>query len=219
MSGLHPPRRPALRFGAPHRSPHLAALADALAALDGEAERIEGWGRLTADVTMAGGRLLAAGNGGSAAQAQHLTSELVGRFRTERRGLSAVSLHADTSSLTAIGNDYGMAEVYRRGVEAHGRRGDVLVALSTSGASENILAAVETARTLGLRTLGLTGRAPNPLAELVDDVVCIDAGSTATVQELHLVCVHLLCDAVDRRVAEVESLTAVAELPPVGGVR
>ncbi|MDP8962008.1 MAG: SIS domain-containing protein [Actinomycetota bacterium] len=158
---------------------------------------LERWGRELAGILGDGGRLLAVGNGGSAAQAQHLTAELVGRYRDDRQPFSAISLHADTSSLTAIANDYGVEAAFARQVVAHGREGDVLVALSTSGHSRNVVAAVRVARQFGLRTWGLTGRRPNPVAELCDEVVAVDGPSTATTQEVHLVLIHLLCAAVD----------------------
>jgi D-sedoheptulose 7-phosphate isomerase len=176
---------------------HLAALAGPLAALEADVDRIDAWGRHLARVLTRGGRLLAAGNGGSAAQAQHLTSELVGRYRDDRPAFSAIALHADTSALTAIVNDYSGAALFARQVEAHGRAGDVLVALSTSGSSRNVLAAVDAAHGRGMTTWALTGRAPNPLAACCDDAVCVDAPATATAQEVHLVVVHLLCAAVD----------------------
>jgi D-sedoheptulose 7-phosphate isomerase len=140
---------------------------------------------------------LACGNGGSAAEAQHLTAELVGRFRDERIPLSAISLHADTSALTAIANDYGTDEMFARGVRAHGRPGDILVALSTSGTSPNVLAAVKSAHETGLVTWAMTGPAPNPLAAMCDDAICVEAPTTATVQEIHLLLVHALCIALD----------------------
>jgi glycosyltransferase involved in cell wall biosynthesis/phosphoheptose isomerase len=180
---------------------HLAALRDALGAVEQEAERLESWGRALAVRLLEGGRLLTVGNGGSAAQAQHLTAELVGRFQAERRALSALCLHADTSSLTAIANDYGADEAFARQVRAHGRRGDVLIALSTSGRSTNVLAAVEAARDVGMATWSVTGIGPNPLADLCDDAICLPGATTATVQELHLVALHVLCCAVDREVA------------------
>ena len=183
---------------------HLEALRQGLAALQTDAAQLARWGEHVADVTLAGGRLLATGNGGSAAQAQHLTSELVGRYRDERRPLSALALCSEGASLTAIGNDYGGEEVFRRAVLAHGRSGDVLIALSTSGASENVLAAVSAAAELGMTTLALTGPGPNALLDAVDEGLAVSGPSTATVQELHLVCVHLLCEAVDRRVAQRE---------------
>jgi D-sedoheptulose 7-phosphate isomerase len=179
---------------------HLAALLPALEGLERDLERIQHWGRLAADTLSRGGRLLAVGNGGSAAQAQHRTSELVGRFRDERPPLSALSLHAESSSLTAIANDYGVEEVFARQVRAHGRPGDVLVAFSTSGRSPNVLCAVEAARRGGLTVLGLTGPAPNELELACDDAVTVEAESTATVQEVHQVAVHLLCVAVDEHV-------------------
>jgi D-sedoheptulose 7-phosphate isomerase len=188
---------------------HLAALHRPLAELESSVDRIDAWGRHLARVLTGGGRLLALGNGGSAAQAQHLTSELVGRYRDDRRPFSAVSLHAETSSVTAIVNDYGADDVFARQVLAHGRDGDVLVALSTSGRSPNVLAAVAAARECGMTSWALTGRAPNPLVEACDDVVVVDAPYTATVQEIHQVVVHLLCASVD---VAVGASTALAHL-------
>lgn len=178
---------------------HICALAQAVDRIEPQSARLAVWGEQLADVFNAGGRLLACGNGGSAAEAQHLTAELVGRFRDERMPLSAIALHADTSALTAITNDYGADEMFARGVAAHGRPGDVLVALSTSGSSSNVLAAVKAAHEGGLTTWALTGPAPNPLAAMCDDAICVDAESTATVQEMHLVLVHALCIALDDR--------------------
>jgi D-sedoheptulose 7-phosphate isomerase len=176
---------------------HLAALCHPLGALEADVDRIDAWGRHLARVLLDGGRLLAAGNGGSAAQAQHLTSELVGRYRDDRPAFSAIALHAESSALTAIVNDYGAAAAFGRQVEAHGRPGDVLVALSTSGSSRNVLAAVDAATARGMTTWALTGRAPNPLAACCDDAVCVDAPATATVQEVHQIVVHLVCAAFD----------------------
>ena len=183
---------------------HVDALVRALGGLDGELPRLRQWAGVLAGVLAGGGRLLAAGNGGSAAQAQHLTSELVGRYRDDRRPYSAIPLHAEPSSLTAITNDYGADEAFARQVLAHGRPGDVLVALSTSGASRNILAAVESGLASGLTVWALTGRAPNPLASLAQDALCVDAADTATVQEVHLVTVHLLCAFFDVEVGASE---------------
>ncbi|MER7112074.1 D-sedoheptulose-7-phosphate isomerase [Streptomyces sp. NPDC000229] len=181
---------------------HCRALADALARFRRDhLDRIAQWGGHLAAVLPVGGRLLAAGNGGSAAQAQHLTAELVGRYQHERPAFSAISLHAETSSVTAIGNDYGFDQVYARQVAAHGRPGDVLMLLSTSGRSANLIAAAVTARQAGLRVWALTGARPNPLAEAADEALCVEAGSTATVQETHLVAVHLLCESFDAAVA------------------
>jgi D-sedoheptulose 7-phosphate isomerase len=156
------------------------------------------WGTRLAAVLEAGGRLLAAGNGGSAAQAQHLTAELVGRYRDDRPPYSAICLSAETSSLTAICNDYPPEELFARQVEAHGRPGDVLVLMSTSGSSPNIVAAGERARQCGITVWAFTGPRPNPLAEVADEALSVDARFTATVQELHLVGLHILCAGLDR---------------------
>jgi D-sedoheptulose 7-phosphate isomerase len=158
------------------------------------------WGHHLAGVLVQGGRVLACGNGGSAAQAQHLTAELVGRYRQDRRPLSAIALHADTSTLTAIANDYPPDELYARQAEAHGREGDVLIALSTSGRSPNVVAAAGAARGRGLTTWAFTGPAPNPLMAVTDDALAVDASYAATVQEVHQVAIHLLCAAVDSAV-------------------
>jgi D-sedoheptulose 7-phosphate isomerase len=176
---------------------HFDALRDAVGRTSGETMRLQGWGRHLAAVLSGGGRLLACGNGGSAAEAQHLTAELVGRFRDERMPLSAISLHADTSALTAIANDYGEDEMFARGVRAHGRPGDVLIGLSTSGSSRNVLGAVKAADEIGMTTWALTGPAPNALAGMCDEAICVEAPSTATVQEIHLLLVHALCLALD----------------------
>jgi D-sedoheptulose 7-phosphate isomerase len=176
---------------------HFSALAQAVDQIGPQAPKLAAWGRRLADVLTDGGRLLACGNGGSAAEAQHLTAELVGRFRDERMPLSAISLHADTSALTAITNDYGSDEMFARGVRAHGRPGDVLIALSTSGTSPNVLAAVKAAHETGLTAWALAGPAPNPLAAICDDAICVEAPTTATVQEIHLLLVHALCIGLD----------------------
>lgn len=177
---------------------HFAALRSALARMEEAASaRTESWGRHLAGVLDGGGRLLACGNGGSAAEAQHLTGELVGRFLHERRPLSAIALHTDTSALTAIGNDYGGHESFARQVFAHGRPGDVLIALSTSGASRNVVSAAKAAHEVGMTAWALTGPAPNTLAAVCDDAIAVEAPSVATVQEIHLALVHALCIAID----------------------
>jgi phosphoheptose isomerase len=191
---------------------HLAALRVPLAELEREVERLERWGEHLARVLAGGGRLLALGNGGSAAQAQHLTSELVGRYRDDRPPLSALALHAETSSLTAITNDYGAEAAFARQVRAHGRPGDVLIGLSTSGRSGNVLAAADAALDGGLTAWGLTGPAPNPLSELADDVVAVDAAATATVQEIHQIAIHLLCAEIDCRLGVAPALSIAEEM-------
>jgi D-sedoheptulose 7-phosphate isomerase len=154
----------------------------------------------------AGGKLLAAGNGGSAAEAQHLTGELVGRLvpTRERGALPAISLHADTSSLTAVGNDYGYDQVFARQVEAIGRTGDVLLVLSTSGASRNLVAAVDVANARGLVTIGLLGPGVKPLHERCAHVIAVDSPSMQVVQECHLLLLHVLAEQVEDLVAAID---------------
>jgi phosphoheptose isomerase len=177
---------------------HVRALADALDSCGPRLARTaDRWGRHLAHVLPLGHRLLVAGNGGSAAQAQHLTAELVGRYRDDRPPLSAIALHAETSSLTAITNDFGAEEMFARQVLAHGRPQDVLVLLSTSGRSPNVLRAATAGRQAGLAVWAMTGPTPNPVADLSDDVLAVDGCSAATVQELHLVALHLVCAALD----------------------
>lgn len=176
---------------------HLARVRLALDQLDPVLPRVADWaGRLSARL-VAGGRVLAMGNGGSAAQAEHFTAELVGRYQTERPPFSAIALTAGTATLTALGNDYGVDELFARQVEAHGRDGDLLLALSTSGRSPNVVRAVACARDLGITTVALTGAAPNPLAGLAHDAIAVDSKDTATVQEIHQILIHLLCEAFD----------------------
>jgi phosphoheptose isomerase len=176
---------------------HTEELTSGLAGLQADAATVESWGQRLAEWLSGGGRVLVAGNGGSAAEAQHLTSELVGRYVDERQAMSAIALNAETSSLTAILNDYGVEEVFARQVQAHGRSSDVLLLLSTSGRSANILRAAERGRAAGLRVWAMTGRAPNPLCSLADETLAVSADTTAVVQEVHLVAVHALCAAVD----------------------
>ncbi|WP_432560923.1 glycosyltransferase [Kineococcus sp. SYSU DK003] len=176
---------------------HVGELAGVVRALEDEADRIDRWGRELVGVVDHGGRLLVAGNGGSAAEAQHLTAELVGRFVGERRPLSAIALHAESSAVTAIANDYGVDEVFARQVEAHGRPGDVLLLVSTSGRSTNLLRAAERARACGVRVWALTSTANSPLRALADDTLGFPGPSTSAIQEGHLMAVHALCVAVE----------------------
>jgi D-sedoheptulose 7-phosphate isomerase len=178
---------------------HLDNVLPALDSLRSQSGRLASWGVELANRLLGGQRLLTAGNGGSAAEAQHLTAELVGRFDGERLPFSAISLHAETSAVTAIANDYGYEEVFARQVRAHGRSGDVLVLLSTSGNSPNLLRAVEAAGKLGITTWALTGSGPNPLATACDEAVLIDA-LNANAQEGHLIALHALCRAFDLEV-------------------
>jgi D-sedoheptulose 7-phosphate isomerase len=176
---------------------HLAALSQAAQSALPAAATVAEWAAHLAGVYEAGGRLLACGNGGSAAEAQHLTGELVGRFRLDRQPLSAIALGADLAATTAILNDYGAEEVFARQVRAHGRRDDVLVAFSTSGTSPNMIAAAKAALELGLTVWALTGPAPNTLAAMSDSAIAVEAPTVATVQEIHLSLVHAFCLALD----------------------
>ena len=144
-----------------------------------------------------GGKLMFAGNGGSAAEAQHFSAEMVGRFLTERKPLASVALSTDTSALTAIGNDYGYDQVFSRQVEALGRSGDVLIVLSTSGRSKNILAAIRAAAALGVATIAFTGREPREIGALADVVLNVPSSHTPQIQEGHLILGHLLCGLVE----------------------
>jgi len=166
-----------------------------------------------ADVMIAclrtGGKILLCGNGGSAADCQHMAGELVGRFRLERPGLAAVALTTDTSVLTAIGNDYGYADIFRRQVEALGDPGDVLMAYSTSGNAENCILAVQEAQARGLHAVALTGRSGGRLAERADIALRAPADATARVQECHLKIGHVLCDIVERAVCSPSPREAV----------
>lgn len=199
--------------GTPCSRQHLAQLVQAAQSFGHGVERADAWGARLAGIYEAGGRLMAAGNGGSAAQAQHLTAELVGRYRDERPPFSAICLSAETSSLTAICNDYPPEELFARQVEAHGRPGDVLVVLSTSGRSPNIVAAAQRARRCSIAVWAFTGPRPNPLAEVADEAVCVDARFTATVQELHLVGLHALCAGFDRVLGIVPETQEPARMP------
>ena len=179
---------------------HLDNVLPALESLRSQAGRLSQWGTELAHRLLSGQRLLAAGNGGSAAEAQHLTAELVGRFDDERAPFSAISLHAETSALTALSNDYGYEEVFARQVRAHGRAGDVLILLSTSGRSPNLLNAVRAANERGITTWALTGTGPNALADACDQAITVDA-IAANAQEGHLIAVHAVCRAFDAEVA------------------
>ena len=189
---------PAMTTLHPDGLAHLARLRAPLDALQADGGQIDAWGEQLGSVLAAGGRLLVCGNGGSAAQAQHLAAELVGRYDGERRPLSAIALVADPSTITALANDYPATELFARQVAAHGRPGDVLLALSTSGRSPNVVAAIDEAARRGLVPWSLTGPGPNPAADAAASSYCVDGASTATVQEVHQVVIHLLCAAVDR---------------------
>lgn len=154
-------------------------------------------GKMCADSVRTGGKVMFVGNGGSAADAQHLAAELVGRLVGERRALPGLALTTDSSGLTCIGNDYGFDQVFSRQVEGLGRAGDVLIAISTSGNSGNVLRAVESCRVLGIRTVGFLGRDGGKLAPLVDLPIVVSHKTTARIQEAHIFLGHQLCHMIE----------------------
>jgi D-sedoheptulose 7-phosphate isomerase len=176
--------------------------AEAAARLEKEAARAAD---LLRDCFLSGGKVLACGNGGSAADAQHFAAEFVGHMCRERRSLPAIALSSDPSIVTAIANDYGYEQVFARQVEGLGAAGDVLVAISTSGRSKNVLAAVKTARARGLRTIALLGDGGDPGFDACDVVLRMPSRDTQRIQELHTAVLHGLCDAVDAAVLAQES--------------
>ena len=192
-SGPRPRPEPPAESVADQLSAHLASSLRALWSMTPTLDRIERWGAELRGRLDDGHRLLVAGNGGSAALAQHLVGELVGRFDRERPAYSAIALTAETVGLTAIGNDYGYDHTFARQVEAHGRDGDVFLALSTSGRSPNLLTATTAARERGLRCWAMTGPGPNPLTLRADEAVTVSTPATACVQDVQQVVVHLLC--------------------------
>jgi D-sedoheptulose 7-phosphate isomerase len=154
-------------------------------------------GGLFVESLRAGGKLLFFGNGGSAADAQHLAAEFVGRYAAERAPLPAIALTTDSSALTAIGNDYGFDQIFVRQIRALGRPGDVAIAISTSGRSRNVIVGVEAAREAGLATIALTGGDGGDLAAIVDVAIVVPSTATARIQECHIAIGHVLCEYVD----------------------
>jgi len=153
------------------------------------------------DAFQRGGTLLLFGNGGSASDAQHVAAEFVGRFQRERAAMAALALTTDTSVLTSIGNDYAFDRIFARQIEALGRTGDVALGISTSGASLNVVAALEAARALGLQTIALTGRDGGAVGRAAAIHVNVPSASTARVQEVHRTLLHMICDIVERSIA------------------
>ncbi len=183
------------------------AIADHLAVIQALSDQQPMLERIAGEMTRAifnGKKLLWCGNGGSAADSQHLAAELMGRFRRERRGLPSIALTTDTSVLTAVGNDYGYEMVFQRQVEALCVKGDVLVGISTSGNSRNVCAALETARQLGAFTVAFTGEGGGMMAKLADATVQMASKDTARIQEGHILCGHMLCDWIELSVCERE---------------
>jgi D-sedoheptulose 7-phosphate isomerase len=169
--------------------------------LNSKIEEIEQTGRVICRTLAAGNKILLCGNGGSAADAQHIAAELVGRYEQQRKAFPAIALTTDTSALTALSNDYGYDEVFSRQILGLARAGDLLIAISTSGKSPNIVKAVETAKNLSCQTLALTGCSGQPLASLCDFALIVASERTARVQEAHITIGHLWCEMVDRAAA------------------
>jgi D-sedoheptulose 7-phosphate isomerase len=161
-------------------------------------KEIEQSGRIICDALAAGKKILLCGNGGSAADAQHIAAELVGCYEKQRRSWPAIALTTDTSALTAVSNDLGYEQVFARQLAGLAQAGDVLIAISTSGRSRNVLKAVERARELGCRTIALTGASTDPLGSMSDFTVAVPANRTSRIQEAHITIGHLWCEMVDQ---------------------
>jgi len=171
----------------------------ALGSLNDRLGDIQACGQALIESLATGGKILVCGNGGSAADAQHLAAELTGRFETSRRALPAIALTTDTSALTAIGNDFGFEQIFARQLQALAKPGDCLVAISTSGNSQNVLNAVKAAKDLGLVCVGLLGRDGGLLKPLCDHSVTVGHAQTARIQECHLLVEHIWCAMIDAR--------------------
>ncbi len=160
---------------------------------------IEEASELIVSTLKAGNKILLFGNGGSAGDAQHIAAELTGRYKTERHGLPAIALTTDTSAITAIGNDYGFDRIFDRQVEAIGKEGDLLIGISTSGNSRNVLRALEFGKDNGMNTLGLSGKGGGDMKNLCDINIIIPSDDTARIQEMHITIGHILCGIVDQQ--------------------
>ena len=183
-----------------HFKEHSRVVSDSV---EGLMEALEIHARWVTETLFSGGRLFFCGNGGSAADAQHLTAEYVVRFERNRRGLAAIALTTDTAVLTAVGNDFGYEQIFERQLEALSYKGDLLVLLSTSGVSPNLIRAAQRARDLDVRTIGLLGRGGGDLRDEVDLPIVVPTDSIARAQEVHLLIGHAVCDVVDAAIGEV----------------
>jgi D-sedoheptulose 7-phosphate isomerase len=170
--------------------------------LDGHLDVIASMAEILVDTLRRGGKVLFCGNGGSAADSQHLAAELIGRFRRERASLPAMALTTDTSILTALANDYSYECVFARQVEAFGNGGDVLIGISTSGNSPNVLRAMETARNLGMRTIGWSGEGGGKLAETAELCFRVPSRETSHIQETHITVGHIVCELIEKELFE-----------------
>jgi len=170
---------------------------DVVSQLEGQQALLETIARVMVAALRAGGKILWCGNGGSAGDSQHLAAEIVGRFRRERRGMASIALTTDTSVLTSVANDYGYEAVFARQVEALGNPGDVLVGISTSGNSHNVIAALEAAHAQGLVTVAFTGQGGGRMAGVADHLFAVPSADTARIQEAHILAGHMLCDWIE----------------------
>jgi D-sedoheptulose 7-phosphate isomerase len=196
------------------------AIAEHLDVIRGVAQQVdvlERIARVMAEALHRGNQILWCGNGGSAGDSQHLAAEIVGRFRRERRGLPSIALTTDTSILTSVANDYGYEAVFSRQIEALGRPGDVLVGISTSGNSRNVICGLEQARAQGVITVGFTGADGGRMAELVDHLYAVESRDTARVQEAHILAGHMICDWLELDWIASQTETAVAKEESVLG--
>ncbi|RXK01300.1 phosphoheptose isomerase [Arcobacter sp. CECT 8986] len=164
-------------------------------------EKVEAASQLAVDTLKNGNKILLCGNGGSAADAQHIAAELTGRYKTERRGLPGIALTTDTSALTAIGNDYGYDRVFDRQVEALANKGDLVIGISTSGNSKNVLSALNLAKELGCKTVGLTGRDGGAMNEACDVNLVVPSNDTPRIQEMHILIGHTICQIIDNELS------------------
>lgn len=180
----------------------LSSIARSMEQLKARSEDIEKAVSACIDSLKAGGKIIFCGNGGSAAQAQHLAAELVGRYKLERRAMAALSLTVDTSNITAIGNDYGYDDIFRRQLEGLGHKGDVLIGLSTSGNSKNVVLAFELAREMGIITVALTGEGGGKMKDLAELCIAVPSRETNHIQEMHIAVGHILCGLVEKELVE-----------------
>lgn len=171
-----------------------------LSALGGQSPAVDAAAKAIVEALRAGGKLLVCGNGGSAADAQHIAAELVGRYLKERRALPAIALTVNTSTLTAVANDYGYERIFARQIEGLGKPGDVCLMLSTSGNSTNIIEAAKAARAQGLVIVGMTGRSGGKLRGLCNVCICVPSDETPRIQEAHILIGHVLCQVAEREV-------------------
>lgn len=190
--------------------------------LEAQQHVLEAIARAMTATLRAGGKILWCGNGGSAGDSQHLAAELVGRFQHERRGLASLALTTDSSALTSIANDYGYEMVFSRQVEALGVAGDLLVGISTSGNSHNVVAALQTARSQGLTTVAFTGAGGGRMANLADHLFAVESKVTARIQEAHILAGHMLCDWIElecmnNRDQEGDVILQIASTAPIEG--